>query len=49
MTTPWKYQAIEEAWINKDEEKQGFLNCDLEDRPAIGEINDGICNYNKTL
>lgn len=37
---------IEEAWIDKDE---GFLNCDLEDRTAIGEINGEIYNYNKTL
>ena len=40
---------IEEAWIDKQEEKQGFLNCDSEDHTAIGEINGGICNYNKTL
>ena len=41
---------IEEAWIDKDEEKQEFLNCDLEDRTVIEEINGGICNYNnKTL
>ena len=40
---------VEKAWIEKEGERQGFLNCDLGDRTAIGETNGGICSYNKTL
>ena len=37
----------EKALKERAEEKQGSLNCDLGDHTATGEINGGICSYDK--